>query len=79
MGGILFHALWNLILKESTIFGSSIADVVDAITSSRPYREAKRMDEAVNILQKDEKKYYKEFITVLKRLLLNDNGTSPLG
>lgn len=46
-----------------------IADVVDAITSGRPYKQAQKMDEAIKILRSDEEKYSKEFITVLEKIL----------
>lgn len=46
-----------------------IADVVDAITSGRPYKPIQEMDEAMKILRSDEGKYSKEFVSVLGKIL----------
>ena len=47
-----------------------IADVVDAITSSRPYKPAQEMDAAIKILRSDEGKYSKELVSVLEKILI---------
>ena len=46
-----------------------IADVVDAITSGRPYKPPQKMDTAINILKSDEGKYSKELVPLLEGLL----------
>jgi len=46
-----------------------IADVVDAITSGRPYKPVQEMDAAIKILRNDEGKYSKEFVSVLEKIL----------
>jgi len=46
-----------------------IADVVDAITSGRPYKPTQEMNEAITILRSDEGKYSKEFVSVLEKIL----------
>ncbi len=46
-----------------------IADVVDAITSDRPYRPHQEMDTAIKILRSNEGKYSKEFVSVLEKIL----------
>lgn len=46
-----------------------IADVVDAITAGRPYKQAQEMDVAIKILRSDEEKYSQEFISVLEKIL----------
>jgi HD-GYP domain-containing protein (c-di-GMP phosphodiesterase class II) len=46
-----------------------IADVVDAITSGRPYKPVQEMDAAIKILRSDEGKYSKEFVSVLEKIL----------
>ncbi len=46
-----------------------IADVVDAITSGRPYKQAQELDIAIKILRSDEGKYSKEFISVLEKIM----------
>ncbi|OLN33552.1 HD-GYP domain-containing protein [Desulfosporosinus metallidurans] len=46
-----------------------IADVVDAITSGRPYKPIQEMDAAIKILRSDEGKYSKEFVSVLEKIL----------
>jgi len=47
-----------------------IADVVDAVTSDRPYRPREGINEAIMILKNEEEKYAQELVTVLQKLLL---------
>ncbi|MFZ7134316.1 MAG: HD-GYP domain-containing protein [Eubacteriales bacterium] len=46
-----------------------IADVIDAITSGRPYKPTQGMDAAIKILRSDEEKYCQELVTVLEEIL----------
>ncbi|MGE5629496.1 MAG: HD-GYP domain-containing protein [Caulobacteraceae bacterium] len=46
-----------------------IADVVDAITSGRPYKPTQEMNEAIKILRSDEEKYPQELIPLLEKIL----------
>lgn len=46
-----------------------IADVVDAITSYRPYKSPQELGTVIKILRSDEGKYSEEFISVLERIL----------
>lgn len=46
-----------------------IADVVDAITSGRPYKQSQEMNVAIKMLRSDEKKYSQELISVLEKIL----------
>lgn len=46
-----------------------IADVVDAITSFRPYKPLQEMDMAIKILRNDKDKYSQEFVSVLEKIL----------
>ncbi len=46
-----------------------IADVLDAITSARPYRPAKSIGDAISILKQDENTFSREYITVIEKLL----------
>jgi len=46
-----------------------IADVVNAITSYRPYKKSQNMDTAIEILKKDEAKYCQELVSVLQKIL----------
>lgn len=46
-----------------------IADAVDAITSFRPYRQAKKMDAAIKILRNEKEKYPQEYILLLEKIL----------
>lgn len=46
-----------------------IADVVDAITSYRPYKQLQKTDTALKILRKDQEKYSQELVSVLEKLL----------
>jgi len=61
-------------LKEDEICRNArivmIADVFDAITSSRPYKQAQEMDAAIKILRSDEGKYSKELVSVLEKILV---------
>lgn len=47
-----------------------IADVMDAITSGRPYKQVQEMDTALAILKSDEGKYFKEYVSVLEKILI---------
>lgn len=47
-----------------------ISDVVDALTSYRPYKSLQEMDAAIKILRSDEAKYSKEFVSVLEKILV---------
>lgn len=46
-----------------------IADVVDAITSGRPYKPPQEMNAAIRILRSEERKYSKELVSVLEKIL----------
>jgi HD-GYP domain-containing protein (c-di-GMP phosphodiesterase class II) len=46
-----------------------IADTADAITSCRPYKPTREMNEAIKILRSDEGKYHQELITLLEKIL----------
>jgi putative nucleotidyltransferase with HDIG domain len=46
-----------------------IVDVIDAITSYRPYKSLQEMGVAIKIIRDDEGKYSKEFISVLEKIL----------
>lgn len=46
-----------------------IADVVDAITSGRPYKPPQEMGAAIKILRSDERKYSKDLVSVLEKIL----------
>lgn len=46
-----------------------IADVVDAITSYRPYKPVRKIDTALEILRTDEEKYSQDLVSVLEKLL----------
>lgn len=46
-----------------------IADVVDAITSYRPYRQSQSMDVAIKKLRKEKEKYPQELISLLEKIL----------
>lgn len=46
-----------------------IADVVDAITSGRHYKQPQEMGAAIKILRSDEGKYSKELVSVLEKIL----------
>jgi len=46
-----------------------IADVLDAITSFRPYKKPEKLEAAINILRNDEKKYPQELIPILEKML----------
>lgn len=46
-----------------------IADVVDAITSGRPYKQPQEMDAAIKILRSDEEKYSQELVSLLGKML----------
>lgn len=45
-----------------------IADVLDEISSPRPYKPARTIGEAVNILQKDKEKYSQELTILLDKI-----------
>ena len=61
-------------LKENEICFNAkivmIADAIDAITSSRPYKQSKSMDTAIEIISSDEGKYPQELIPVLELILM---------
>ncbi len=46
-----------------------IADVIDAITSGRPYKQQQEMGAAIKILRINEKKYPQELVTLLTKIL----------
>lgn len=46
-----------------------IADVVDAITSGRPYKQPQEMDAAIKILRSDDEKYSQKLIHLLEKIL----------
>ena len=46
-----------------------IADVVDAITSDRPYRPRREVEDAIKILKIEGKKFSQELVAVLERIL----------
>lgn len=46
-----------------------IADVVDAITSDRPYKSSQKMNEAITILRSEQGKYSEEMLSVLEKIL----------
>jgi len=46
-----------------------VADSVDAITSGRPYRQGREIDEAGKMLKSDGEKYSLEIISVLEKIL----------
>lgn len=46
-----------------------IADVIDAVTSGRPYKSTQGMDVALNILRGAKEKYSQELVAVLEKIL----------
>jgi putative nucleotidyltransferase with HDIG domain len=46
-----------------------IADVLDGISSPRPYKQALKMEAAINILRLDEKKFSQELVLLLEKVL----------
>ncbi|MGI6085363.1 MAG: HD-GYP domain-containing protein [Acetivibrionales bacterium] len=46
-----------------------VADSVDAITSDRPYRQGRKIDEAIKALKSDGEKYSIKIISVLEKIL----------
>ena len=46
-----------------------IADVVDGITSGRPYKPIGEMDTAIKTLKRDKEKYSQEYVSVLEKIL----------
>jgi len=46
-----------------------IADVVDAITSGRPYRASREMGEAIKILRNDKGRFCGELVTILEKMM----------
>ena len=60
-------------LKEDDISRDAkivmIADVVDAVTSFRPYRSPRTLDEAVNALKSKPHKYPQETVAILETIL----------
>lgn len=48
-----------------------VADVVDSITSYRPYRQAQTMDTAIMKLRSNEDKYPQELVSLLEKILNN--------
>lgn len=60
-------------LKDAEICQSAkivmIADVIDAITSYRPYKKSQKIDIAVKALQNEEVQYSQELVSVLIKLI----------
>lgn len=46
-----------------------IADVVDGITSGRPYKPIEEMEAAIKTLRRDKEKYSQEYVSVLEKIL----------
>lgn len=46
-----------------------IADVVDAITSHRPYKKPQEMDAAINIVRSDKEKYSHKLVSLMEKIL----------
>lgn len=60
-------------LKEDEICRNAkivmIADVVDAITSDRPYKSPQEMDAAIKILISEDRKFSRKLVSVLEKIL----------
>jgi putative nucleotidyltransferase with HDIG domain len=57
----------NEICRDAKIV--MIADVIDELTSSQPYRPALEVDVAINILKSDKRKYSQKLVSLLEKIL----------
>lgn len=44
-----------------------VADVLDAITSARPYKQAQKIDTAIKVIRNEEKKYSKDILSIVEK------------